>query len=622
MSGSYIPQPWNASDPVIVTSDMQAAPTKATPIDADGVILIDSAASNAIKRTLWSSLKDTLKTYFDTIYGSTVRSLPSGGTTGQALAKSTNDDYEVEWVTVSGGSSLTVTEVDGSPSLTATTLRFPNGTVTDAGGGIAALSVLPSSVTKAELNAAVSDGDVVFVGDGLNGTLGATTPAAVVCTTDRINANGAASTPASALVGTWFTGGTATTTKPHLLIEPTGTTSTNWATGGTSFGINAVTGFGGNFIDCQINGSVSRFAVSSLGIASAAGLVMTDPFRRARFDTVVMRYQTAGLLELMNPAETLNTSLACLNIAASGTVSTSANGAASTPPVLLTGTWFTGGTSTTTKPQLLVEPTGTTSTGWNTAGTAIGVNSGSSFAGYLLDLQKNGVTKLSVDTNGTLLSAFGVTAAGSIGAGTGFYSNVGLGVQSSNTSVKLANNGALSSANTFAALVTNNSAMTQTSGSNGCLQITPTYNQTSGTAANTDLLINRTQTAVGSGSQLLIDAQVGSISKFKVDNNGGLTASGTVTVGSGTAITRVLSATATLDFPSIASNDTHTLTITVTGAVAGDSVFLGCPAGLDAGLIFCASVTATNTVTVRMHNSSGGSTDPASATFRATVMQF
>ena len=110
--------------------------------------------------------------------------------------------------------------------------------------------------------------------------------------------------------------------------------------------------------------------------------------------------------------------------------------------------------------------------------------------------------------------------------------------------------------------------------------------------------------------------------ELSIAPGGNLSTIGTVTVGSGTAITRVLSATATLDFPSIASNDTHTLTITVTGAVAGDSVFLGVPAALDAGLIFCASVTATNTVTVRMHNSSGGSTDPASGTFRATVMQF
>jgi hypothetical protein len=103
---------------------------------------------------------------------------------------------------------------------------------------------------------------------------------------------------------------------------------------------------------------------------------------------------------------------------------------------------------------------------------------------------------------------------------------------------------------------------------------------------------------------------------------GNITASGTLRIGGGTVVANILSATATLDFPSIGSNDTETLTITVTGAVAGDSVFLGCPAGLDAGLVFCASVTAADTVTVRMHNSSGGAVDPASATFRATVIRF
>jgi hypothetical protein len=103
---------------------------------------------------------------------------------------------------------------------------------------------------------------------------------------------------------------------------------------------------------------------------------------------------------------------------------------------------------------------------------------------------------------------------------------------------------------------------------------------------------------------------------------GNFTASGTLRVGGGTVVASILSATATLDFPSIGSNGIETLTMTVTGAVAGDSVFLGVPAGLDAGLIFCASVTAANTVTVRLHNSSGGSIDPASGTFRATVIRF
>jgi hypothetical protein len=39
-------------------------------------------------------------------------------------------------------------------------------------------------------------------------------------------------------------------------------------------------------------------------------------------------------------------------------------------PVAATGTWITGGTATTTKPQVLIEPTGTTSTAWSTTARA------------------------------------------------------------------------------------------------------------------------------------------------------------------------------------------------------------------------------------------------------------
>ena len=78
----------------------------------------------------------------------------------------------------------------------------------------------------------------------------------------------------------------------------------------------------------------------------------------------------------------------------------SLNGAASAPPGAFTGTWFTGGTATTTKPQVLIEPTGTTSTAWSTSGTGFGVNAASGFAGNLLDLQVNGTSLASVNSSG------------------------------------------------------------------------------------------------------------------------------------------------------------------------------------------------------------------------------
>jgi hypothetical protein len=76
-------------------------------------------------------------------------------------------------------------------------------------------------------------------------------------------------------------------------------------------------------------------------------------------------------------------------------------------PVAATGTWITGGTSTTTKPQVLIEPTGATSSAWSTSGTGLGVNAASTFTGLgrLIDLQVNGSSKFYVDNNGGKVAA-------------------------------------------------------------------------------------------------------------------------------------------------------------------------------------------------------------------------
>lgn len=73
---------------------------------------------------------------------------------------------------------------------------------------------------------------------------------------------------------------------------------------------------------------------------------------------------------------------------------------------------------------------------------------------------------------------------------------------------------------------TGGGSMTATSGSQVFLSVGPVYNQTSGTAANTDFKINRTETAVGSGAQLLADFQVGGTSKFSVSNAGRVAVAG------------------------------------------------------------------------------------------------
>jgi hypothetical protein len=98
------------------------------------------------------------------------------------------------------------------------------------------------------------------------------------------------------------------------------------------------------------------------------------------------------------------------DITLTGRFISSLNGAASAPPGTFTGTWFTGGTATTTKPQVLIEPTGTTSTAWSTSGTGLGVNAASGFSGRLLDLQLNGTSNFNVDSTGRTSFPLGTAA--------------------------------------------------------------------------------------------------------------------------------------------------------------------------------------------------------------------
>jgi len=102
------------------------------------------------------------------------------------------------------------------------------------------------------------------------------------------------------------------------------------------------------------------------------------------------------------------------------------------------------------------------------------------------------------------------------------------------------------------------------------------------------------------------------------------TFSGGIVIGSGgTAITKVLSATAVLDFPNTLTLTSSDLAIALTGAVLGDTVLLGVPNGsVNANSAFTAWVDSAGSVTVRFNNYSALAINPASGTFRVAVVQF
>jgi hypothetical protein len=87
-------------------------------------------------------------------------------------------------------------------------------------------------------------------------------------------------------------------------------------------------------------------------------------------------------------------------------------GAASTPGLLVSGAHFTGGSGTTTFPQLLVQDsTATASTVWSTSGTSLGVNSHTGI-GNIIDLQLDGVSQFKVNGTGNLNTLGSITIAG------------------------------------------------------------------------------------------------------------------------------------------------------------------------------------------------------------------
>jgi hypothetical protein len=71
----------------------------------------------------------------------------------------------------------------------------------------------------------------------------------------------------------------------------------------------------------------------------------------------------------------------------------------------------------------------------------------------------------------------------------------------------------------------------------------------------------------------------------------------------------------------ISAGAVATFTIVVDGAIAGQTVLLGPPAALEAGLLWAGVVSANNTVTVRLYNSTGSPITPATAIWNARVMQ-
>lgn len=126
----------------------------------------------------------------------------------------------------------------------------------------------------------------------------------------------------------------------------------------------------------------------------------------------------------------------------------------------------------------------------------------------------------------------------------------------------------------------------------------------------------RIGSAVGSGGGTARDVHLirGGTVKASLESGGFAIGSG------GAAISKVLTATASLDYD-LTAVVVEDKTITVTGAAVGDVVILGVPhGGVTATAQFTGWVSSADTVTIRCRTSVVGE-NPADTTFRATVIQ-
>ena len=98
------------------------------------------------------------------------------------------------------------------------------------------------------------------------------------------NSPGATSTPSVAFTGTVFSGGSGTTTFPNIYVNQ-GTAPTTLDASGTELGINAPSGFAGDFLDFHINGGSSNFSVSATGTVTSNGSITGTTFTAGATNT-------------------------------------------------------------------------------------------------------------------------------------------------------------------------------------------------------------------------------------------------------------------------------------------------------------------------------------------------
>lgn len=129
---------------------INSATAKATPVDADMLGLMDSAAANILKKLSWLNVKATLKTYFDTLYPSG-SGTSTGTNTGDQTITLTGD------VTGSGTGSFATTLASVIASATKGGVDKSLTITYDAKGRLTSVTENNIQITESQVTNLVSD---------------------------------------------------------------------------------------------------------------------------------------------------------------------------------------------------------------------------------------------------------------------------------------------------------------------------------------------------------------------------------------------------------------------------------------------------------------------------------
>jgi hypothetical protein len=581
--------------------------------------------------------------------GQPILTSPTTTTAGQCELSTTTAGLGT-WGACSGGGSSAFSALTSGTNTTAAMLVGTGSSLGATGSGTIAATSAPLSGLSG-LGTSVATALAVNVGTAGSfavngGALG--TPASGVAT--NLTGTAASLTAGTATVANGLKSATTTVavssaTAPTTgqVLTATSTTAATWQTPTTGSGtVNSGTlgqlafyGSTGTAVSGTTNASITAGALS-LGASGTAGSVALG---NATSGTVTIAPVTGALGSVTASLPANTGTIAELNLGqtfSAGQVfsqgfNNTKNGASNSTATAFLGTPFSGGTGTTTVP-LFMFSAGTNVTTWNTAGTFMGFNGNSGFAGYFLDFHVNGgasVASLDASGNLTVASCTGCGGGGSsaFSALTGGTNTAAAMLVGSGASLGPTGTGTLNSNEVNGATVPASQTCLASNSSGQLIGCTTTgtlaFSAISG-ATNTSAAM-----VVGSGASLtttgnldLLGSSTGFVT-LTTSDSGASNFTGTFPANTGTVaelnLAQTFSATQTLSGLTLSgiTGSTQCLHVSTSGVVSGFGADCGGGITLQTNGTNNASQTALNLIAgtnITLANSGSGVTITASST--------